>query len=139
MVPTDWGREDERGAPVLPGRVDTSPRRRPATPADSHHSRLVAVLEDQSVRFALSKAALATLTTSSPSGATALDRAFAALDLYIAREAIEEVEAALVRIASGRPSAASHATGRRLGRAQRDGAVRYGVSRRPDIPDRKAP
>jgi hypothetical protein len=119
--------------------ADMSHRSRPATqmfdaPADGYRSRLVALLQDQSIRFAQREAALSMLTSSSPSGTTALDRALAALDLYIAREAIEEVEAALLRSASG-PSTASHATDRRRGRAQSDGVVLRGVaSRRTDLP-----
>jgi RNA polymerase-binding transcription factor DksA len=70
--------------------------------ADTLRARLLAEMEEQSAQFARHAAALADLTANSSEDTTCgRARAMAALHAYRARQAIEEIEGALVRIEDG--------------------------------------
>jgi RNA polymerase-binding transcription factor DksA len=73
-----------------------------AVQADTLRPLLLAEMGEQAAQFAQHTAALADLTANSSEDATAArDRAMTALHAYRAREAIEEIEDALVRIENG--------------------------------------
>ena len=70
--------------------------------AETLRSMLLEAMGEQAAQLAQYAATLATLTASSAEDTTGgLDRALAALGAYRAREAIEEIEAAVVRIEDG--------------------------------------
>lgn len=70
--------------------------------ADTVRAALLAGMVEQAAQFARHAATLAVLTANASEDTTAgLDRARAALHAYRAREAIEEIEDALVRIEDG--------------------------------------
>jgi DnaK suppressor protein len=82
------------------GRATTS--QRSTLQADTLRPLLLAEMRKQAAQFAQHAAALADLTANSSEDTTAgRDRAMAALHAYRAREAIEEIEDALVRIDDG--------------------------------------
>lgn len=66
--------------------------------ANAVRALLVATRREQTAQFARHQATLAALTANSSADRTGLDRAMAALRMYDAREAIEEIEDALVRL-----------------------------------------
>ena len=66
--------------------------------ANAVRALLVATRREQTAEFAGHQATLAALTANSSADRTGLDRAMAALRMYDAREAIEEIEDALVRL-----------------------------------------
>ena len=63
--------------------------------------RLLAGIGDWSARFAHDAAMVAVLTTNPSEDPTSINRAMAALHMYRAIEAIEEIQAALVRTRDG--------------------------------------
>ena len=92
----------------MSARTETPPRAAPeatchfSTPqAVALRSRLVAGLEEESLRLAQHRATLAALVADAAANTTGCDRAMAALRMYRAREAIEEFEGALVRLEDG--------------------------------------
>jgi RNA polymerase-binding transcription factor len=70
--------------------------------ADTLRVLLIAGMGEQSAKFAHHAAALAALTANASQDPTGRDRAMAALHMFTAREAIEEIEDAFVRIDDGR-------------------------------------
>jgi DnaK suppressor protein len=69
--------------------------------ADTLRVLLIARMGEQSAQFAQHAAALAALAANTTQDPTGCDRAMAALHMFTAREAIEELEDALVRIDDG--------------------------------------
>jgi DnaK suppressor protein len=69
--------------------------------ADTLRVLLIAGMGEQSAQFAQHAAALAALAANATQDPTGRDRAMAALHMFTAREAIEEIEDALVRIDDG--------------------------------------
>jgi DnaK suppressor protein len=85
-------RQDGRAAHEAFSAVDT----------ESVRGQLLAGIGDWSARFAQDAAMLAVLTTNPSEDPTSINRAMAALHMYSAIEAIEEIQDALVRISDGR-------------------------------------
>lgn len=84
--------------------ADTTPRRR--TPLSRHQDdQLRAVLErsraDHSAVLAERSARLTALAVDAPPSIGSFDRALVALQMYVARAAIEEIDSALTRIETG--------------------------------------
>jgi len=80
----------------------TGPQKLSTLQTDTLRDLLLAGMTEHASQFAHHAATLADLIANSSKDTTAgLDRAMAALHAYQAREAIEEIEAALVRIGNG--------------------------------------
>jgi RNA polymerase-binding transcription factor DksA len=77
-------------------------RRFPTSQAGTFRALLIAGMRKQSVQFARHAAALSELISDASRDPSGRDRAMAALRLFGARAAIEEIEDALVRIDGGR-------------------------------------
>lgn len=71
--------------------------------ADTLRLLLLTALREQTASFAQHAATYATLAANPSDDLTGRDRAMAAIHLYCARQAIEEIEEALARIEDGGP------------------------------------
>ena len=88
------------------GRFTPSPN---STPRDDLLRALFRVgMRTQAAQFAQHAATLAALNANPSADATSRERAVTALRMYCAREAIEEIENALVRIGDGTSAARQH-------------------------------
>lgn len=87
-------------------RFPTTPRR--PSRDDLLRALLRVGMREQAARFAQWSATLATLNTGSADDATGRERALAALRMYCAREAIEEIEDALFHVGDGTSAARRH-------------------------------
>ena len=85
-----------------------TPSPRPTPQADLLRALFRVGMREQTAQFAQHAAALAALSAKSCAGATSRERAVAALHMYCARAAIEEIEDALVHIDDGTSAARRH-------------------------------